>query len=327
MGERWSIIPFVETAARARMAATLGWTFASWDVLLRHGFVPLRFSMSLRVVFAASSSDKDRCVRVSTEPRRRTITALTCALALLACGGLRASDFDVVISEIHYHPFGIHDPTGEFVELFNAGFEEVSLEGWEFSSGLQYRFGDVVLGARERIVVAKEPDQIDAGGARVFGPYSGRLDNGGETLELADADGVVIARVVFGDDFPWSQAADGHGPSLEQIGLVARGCPPGDHDRPQLWRSSRRWGGTPGRENSHAHDRTPFGGRDVAPVVWINEFAARADGYPTGFVEIATTSLDAIDIGGYRVVTETVGEGAIPAGTSVSAASPVAIAG
>ena len=55
---------------------------------------------------------------------RRILLPLVCCWAV--CGSAVASDFDIVISEIHYHPLGDNSGVREFVELF----EDVIVAQW-----------------------------------------------------------------------------------------------------------------------------------------------------------------------------------------------------
>ncbi|HZN57989.1 MAG TPA: lamin tail domain-containing protein, partial [Planctomycetota bacterium] len=63
------------------------------------------------------------------------------AVALLSAASLAAaSDLDVVVSEVNYHPFGVHEPTFEFIELHNRGSSPVNLGGWSFRQGIGFTF-------------------------------------------------------------------------------------------------------------------------------------------------------------------------------------------
>jgi hypothetical protein len=74
---------------------------------------------------------------------------------------------------------------------------------------------------------------------RVVGPYSGRLDNAGERLELFRPDApettgpdagwvpyVLVEAVEYGDAHPWPGAADGGGESLQRVSAEAYGNEP-----------------------------------------------------------------------------------------------------
>ncbi|MBI4601451.1 MAG: CotH kinase family protein [Planctomycetes bacterium] len=139
----------------------------------------------------------------------------------------------VVISEIHYHPVS-GDPKDEFIELHNRGSRRASLEGWTFTKGVEYTFGDVAIEPGAYLVVAYDPEAIAAkyGIANVVGGYGGTLDDGGETIRLKDASGVTMDEVHYDDGGLWPRWADGYGSSLELIDLH------GENDAPAAWAAS-----------------------------------------------------------------------------------------
>jgi hypothetical protein len=119
--------------------------------------------------------------------------------------------------------------------------------GFTFPSGS-------TVGARARVVVARQPEALRAAHPTLakeslYGPWSRRLANGGETLRLVDAgirDGrrdhpETIDVVRYGDRAPWPPEADGSGHSLELRDLAL------DNDLPENWRPSPAPGGSPGR--------------------------------------------------------------------------------
>lgn len=149
----------------------------------------------------------------------------------------------VVITEVYYNPqSGVDDE--EFIELLNLTDSPLELfdgEGnpWIFSLGVTFTFpGSTTLAAGERIVVSRNPSVFAAtypkapSGLRVFGPYDGKLDNGGEKLELAkpgekDDEGTLyyirVDRVSYDDEDPWPTSTDGGGDSLHRIDAAAYG--------------------------------------------------------------------------------------------------------
>src|SRR5262249_38087040 len=68
----------------------------------------------------------------------------------------------------------------------------------------------------------------------LFGPYSGKLDNGGESIKLDKPDTpqlppspdaglvpyVLVEKVVYGDRSPWPTNADGRGMSLQRLSVT-----------------------------------------------------------------------------------------------------------
>ena len=168
------------------------------------------------------------------------LVALATALLLA-----RSAGAGVVINEIHYHD--PDHPLDEFVELWNPGAVPVDIGGWAFTSGIRFQFASgATVDAGQRVVVAADPARPRWAGAAypVYGPYELRLDDGGETLTLADAQGLVVDTLAYDDYAPWPAAPDGYGPRLERItpALAAADF--------HAWRASAATGGSPGRPNS-----------------------------------------------------------------------------
>lgn len=164
------------------------------------------------------------------------------ALALAAA----PAPAQVVLSEIMYNP-----PTGsEFIELQSiASPETTDLAGWRLAGGVSFTIPPGhSLGPGGRLVIARSPGQIPGS----IGPFSGRLSDRGELLQLLDASGEIIDEVHYADDGPWPSIADGGGPSLE---LVNPRLP---NEHPEAWEPSVN-GGTPGAVNvRHLADPIPF---------------------------------------------------------------------
>ncbi|MBN1674697.1 MAG: lamin tail domain-containing protein [Kiritimatiellae bacterium] len=171
----------------------------------------------------------------------------------------------IVINELMYHPSDSSD--FEFVELHNISDGVVPLydastptNTWRLGAAVDYAFAPgTSLAAREYVlVVATNEAAFRArypsvpGGVRVFGPYTGRLGNGGESVKLwrpdtSDAEGVpwiLVDRVQYDDNSPWPESADGAGPSLERQDARVYGNDPAN------WAASVNAGGTPGAPNS-----------------------------------------------------------------------------
>jgi hypothetical protein len=240
--------------------------------------------------------------------RRRGWT-LALLLFLGLASPLCSSELDVVINEIHYHPFG-DDLALEFVEILNGGVGPVDIGGWTFREGILFIFPPgTVLDAGHHLVIASDAAAFRAAhpGLTVLGDYEGRLDNSGEVLALADARGREISRVHYGDGGAWSSLADGGGPSLELM------LPRGDIDRPQTWKSSRRLGGTPGAPNTRGPGEIPFTGKDDPPELVINEIRPGAP----GFVEIWNAGSTVVNLAGYRIVNTSGQSRTLPAGSAV----------
>lgn len=154
----------------------------------------------------------------------------------------------VAINEIMYNALDDLDQRGEFVELCNCGDVAIDLSGFAFVTGIRHTFREgTVLDPGDYLVVAKDLKHIALhyGSVRRYGPFEGKLDNGGELIELVDADGNLVDRVKYNDDPPWDTTADGLGPSLELVD------PTRNNDIHDNWRASTApAGGTPGAPNS-----------------------------------------------------------------------------
>ena len=150
-------------------------------------------------------------------------------------------DNGVVINEIHYDP----SPAGaslEFVELYNASEQAVSLAGWALDGGVEYTFpGGAIIPARSYLVASIEPDALArAYGVAALGPWQGRLGNDGDDVILRDTRAQEIDRVPYRVGFPWPVA----GYTVERsINLIA---PAADNTVPGAWRAASP---TPGRAN------------------------------------------------------------------------------
>ncbi|MBN1669821.1 MAG: lamin tail domain-containing protein [Kiritimatiellae bacterium] len=171
----------------------------------------------------------------------------------------------IVINELMYHPAAGGD---EFIELYNLSDSAVPLydpaypaNRWELDGAVWFTFpGGAELDARAyALVVATDPATFRstygiAADVAIFGPYSGVLDNGGESVKLwrpdtPDEEGVpriLVDRVKYDDNSPWPESADGSGPSLERQSGAHYGNDPAN------WAASRVAGGTPGAPNSGA---------------------------------------------------------------------------
>lgn len=169
----------------------------------------------------------------------------------------------IVINEIMYNP----GPGGkEYVELLNITSSNIPLydvalptNGWRFNGALEYAFtNQTTMAPGERVlVVSVEPSEfrqlfsIDAS-VRVFGPFTGALNNAGDTVKLykpspPEPNGLVpyilVDRVQYGTRAPWPAMADNGGASLEKANAASYG------NDPINWVAASL-GGTPGSANN-----------------------------------------------------------------------------
>ena len=167
----------------------------------------------------------------------------------------------VVINELMYHPL-----TGdEFLELQNITDGEVLLydpanpaNGWALTDGIDFTFPPTAtIPSRSRaLVVPIDPESFRVAYSipitvPIYGPYSGALSNGGESVEISrpdEPDGAVVPyiavdAVAYDDADPWPTEPDGDGPSLARLSPATYG------NDPLNWQASAP-GGTPGGRNA-----------------------------------------------------------------------------
>ncbi|MDE0597441.1 MAG: lamin tail domain-containing protein, partial [Roseibacillus sp.] len=154
----------------------------------------------------------------------------------------------IVINEVHYDE---DDKTvrAEFIEIYNLSNEPVRLTGWELTGAVDYTFPrGAALGVGAFLVIAEDPPTMQSqfGYANALGPWTGKLRNSGETINLRDQSGAVVSRVDYRLGFPWPTVGDPVGspaksPSIQLINPLL------ETDLGGSWRSGPP---TPGRQNS-----------------------------------------------------------------------------
>ncbi|MGA2172579.1 MAG: lamin tail domain-containing protein, partial [Sedimentisphaerales bacterium] len=171
----------------------------------------------------------------------------------------------IVISEIMYHPdwpaSGSYSSSEyEYIELLNASSSAVTLYDstistpWKFTNGIDYTFpappNAVTIAAGSKILVVKNVAAFEArypsvSAGIIYGPYSGKLANEGEQLELSKPGDINdlgirqyirVERVDYSDGShpgnepcdidPWPTNADGKGKSLTRISATLYGNDP-----------------------------------------------------------------------------------------------------
>ena len=179
---------------------------------------------------------------------RELVPIAVLLMASLSSSSLRAEALTVAINEVAYRPLG-DQRADEFVELWNWGDEAADLSGWSLLGGVQFVFAQGTrIPAGEFLVVAADRartiDRHALSASQVVGDWQGSLSNGGEDLSLWSASGYRVSLVVYGDEYPWPETADGLGPSLERV------SPLREENDPRAWRASLSIDGTPGALNS-----------------------------------------------------------------------------
>ena len=141
---------------------------------------------------------------------------------------------NVVINEVHYEPETLEE-LSEFIELHNTGDTAVDLSGWRLRDGIAYTFpAETAIEAGGYIVVGRDLDAVrEAHGVAALGPWTGRLSNQRERVELEDSTGKRIDAVSYGLAFPWPTGSAAGGGSMELIN------PALDNDLGGSWRYSQ----------------------------------------------------------------------------------------
>jgi hypothetical protein len=154
----------------------------------------------------------------------------------------------------------------EFIELTNIGQSPINLLGVHFAAGVDFVFPSLTLAAGETAVVVGNEAAFRARYGqtpRVLGALiDGRLNNAGERIQLADANGAVILEFTYDDDLPWPLEPDGQGPTLT---LIDPTTAVSALNNGRQWSASRTPGGSPGRLGSEA-DLDQNGIVDVADL-------------------------------------------------------------
>ncbi len=223
---------------------------------------------------------------------------------LLLAASARA-DSVVVFNEIHYHPADAGEAL-EYIELRNQMSIDIDLSGWTLDG-----VGDYVFPAGTKIkaggytVIARDPAALAAatGFNGALGPFTARLDNGGELLTLRNNSGRVMDEVNYSDNAPWPEGADGSGASLARI------APNTASGSAASWVASRTPNGTPGAANVTGPP-VEFAGLE------ISELSGTAA--PGFFVELRNSGVSPVTLDGLVIsnghLSHTLSPGSLPAG-------------
>ncbi|MGY8690172.1 MAG: lamin tail domain-containing protein, partial [Verrucomicrobiales bacterium] len=182
-----------------------------------------------------------------------------------------AQDSVIVFNEIHVQP---SSEGSEWIELHNQMAVDVDISGWRLRGGVHYDFpASTVIGGGDYLVIAADPSNppdID----HVLGPFSGRLDNAGDTLRLEDRStlGTVpggLARHRLMDEITYLQGDTEEGITWAKID------PDGGTIPRNNWATSHETGGTPGTTNFPQDAPARTATFSVPGAVVINEIMYR----------------------------------------------------
>ncbi len=162
-------------------------------------------------------------------PGSTTRAAPLLAAIMAAC----SASADPVINEVYYESEEQCAPT-EFVEIHNPDGIAVDLTDWRLDDAIQYTFPPgTTLEPDGYLVVAQNPAELTGvSGVSALGPWTGRLNNDGENIELRNSAGREVDAVDYRARFPWPIAPAEGKKSMELIN-------PGlDNDLGSSWRAS-----------------------------------------------------------------------------------------
>ena len=113
-----------------------------------------------------------------------------------------AADPKVVISDIMY--LDINNPEREFIAVYNFGESLVDISQYRISEAVEFTFpAGTSIQPGEKIYVTEDWAQVPDLTGQIFEWESGKLDNDGENILLADNHGIIIDYVPYSADIPW----------------------------------------------------------------------------------------------------------------------------
>ena len=158
-------------------------------------------------------------------------------------------DSTIVINEINYNSADNHD-SGDWVELHNPYDVMIDISQWqlkdEVNDHIFYIPDSTFLFSGGFIVLCNDTNNFKNTYPSVnnfIGNFDFGLSGGGELVRIFDENSFLIDSVLYDDVHPWSDNADGNGPTLELINPYA------DNSLAESWTSSQEFG-TPGSINS-----------------------------------------------------------------------------
>jgi hypothetical protein len=155
------------------------------------------------------------------------------------------------------------------------------LSGLKFTAGITFTFTNgTTLNAGQRFVLGRNATALATKypGLAVDGLYTGRLDNGGETIRLSTPTDTPVLEVTYKDAAPWPVTADGMGWSLVLGDAVAG-----------TYRPSNNAGGSPGAVEAPS----------AIPPVVITELLTHTDPPQVDTIELHNPTASPADIGGW----------------------------
>ena len=160
-----------------------------------------------------------------------------------------------ILTEIMYNPPESNADSLEYLEFYNNTDQEINLLGYSLI-GVSHTFSqNTIIDPGAYYVICKDSVAMSITfGVNVNEWGSGALSNTGEEVGLINENEEVVHSVKYDDTSPWSQIADGGGPSLELCDLESDPTDPNNWNLSQSHTSeiinNRRLTGSPGEQNN-----------------------------------------------------------------------------
>ena len=201
------------------------------------------------------------------------------------------ADSVLVFNEIMYHPAAIsNEAVTEWIELHNEMAVDLDVSDWKISGGIDFIFPvGAIIPAGGYVLVAAAPSILEGQitMTNVYGPFSGKLSNAGETLRLLNNSARLMDKISYRDSGEWPVAADGSGASLAKIN------PNSASEPAENWSASSQFGGTPGEKNSNVIVENPTN-------IFFNEILP-ATSFTNFWLEIKNASAYTLNLTGYKI--------------------------
>jgi hypothetical protein len=220
---------------------------------------------------------------------------------------------NLLITELMYHPPGTTNIDGdqfEFVELKNVSGATLELSGIHFTGGINYTSPvGTFLAPGQFAVLVRDPSAFTNRypSVPIFGVYTGKLSNSGETLSLVHVTEAPIFSVNYDTRPPWPAAADGAGFSIVPVNPNFNPDP----NNAVNWRASSAIGGSPGADDPASN---------ISPI-FVNEALTHTDPPRLDSVELYNPNSTNVDISNWYLTDDrtTPQKFRIPAPTSIPA--------
>ncbi len=201
------------------------------------------------------------------------------------------ADSVLVFNEIMYHPVSVsNEIPSEWIELHNQMAVDLDVSDWKIADGIDFTFPDgSVIPGGGFAVIASSPSELESqtGLTNVYGPFSGKVSNSGETLKLLNNSARLMDKITYKDSGEWSVAADGSGASLSKIDPDSASAPA------ENWSASSQIDGSPGEENVDTISSLTVGilFNEIMPATSATNF----------WLEIKNAGSSAVQLSGYQI--------------------------